>query len=148
MSASDPPQAVYDTIVLPTDGSEAAADAGRHAFSHGDRYDATVHVLSVVELAGGLGPGDRDEAAIDRRREERVAAVDDLAETAPSSVDVETAVKVGSPSRVISEYAVEVDADLVVMSTHARSGAGRFLFGSITERVIRDGDVPVLAVQR
>jgi nucleotide-binding universal stress UspA family protein len=34
------------------------------------------------------------------------------------------------------------------MSTHARSGIGRFLYGSITEQVIRDGDVPVLAVQR
>ena len=39
-------------------------------------------------------------------------------------------------------------ADFVVMSTNARSGVGRFLYGSITEQVIRDGETPVLAIQR
>lgn len=143
--------AVYDTVLLPTDGSAAAADAAAHAFSHADRYDAAIHVLSVVELSGGLSTAGRDDAELDRRRREREAAAEELVTEAGGVVDesaVTTAVEFGSPARAIAGYAAEVGADLIVMSTHARSGAGRFLFGSITERVIQDGDVPVLAIQR
>lgn len=140
---------MYDTILLPTDGSEAAADAAAHAFSHAQRYDATVHVLSVVELSGGLGTAGRDSERIERLRDERASAAADLIEEVnQDGAEVQTAVEVGSPARVITQYAARTGADLIVMSTHARSGAGRFLFGSITERVIQDGDTPVLAVQR
>ena len=40
---------MYDALLVPTDGSEAATDAAEHAYSLGERYDATVHVLSVIE---------------------------------------------------------------------------------------------------
>ena len=140
---------MYDTILLPTDDSEAAVDAARHAFSLAERYDATVHVLSVVELSGSLDIGDRDTERIKQRKTERAAAAEAVVDAvAHEGVTVETAVEAGSPARVITDYAARVQADLTVMSTHARSGAGRVLFGSITEQVIQDGDVPVLAVQR
>jgi len=139
---------MYDTVLVPTDGSPAAGDAAAHAFSHGERYGATVHVLAVVELPGGLALAGRDDEKLDRRRRERADDAAALADDAPDGVTVETAVEFGAPARAITEYAAETGADLVVMSTHARSGAGRFLFGSVTERVIQDGDTPVLAVQR
>jgi nucleotide-binding universal stress UspA family protein len=140
---------MYDAILLPTDGSEAANDAAIHAFSLAERYDATVHVLSVVELSSVPGTAGRDRAELDRRKRDRAAAAERLvAEFAPDDVSVVTAVEVGSPARAITEYVSEAGIDLVVMSTHARSGAGRFLFGSITDRVIQDSDAPVLAVQR
>jgi nucleotide-binding universal stress UspA family protein len=140
---------MYDTILLPTDGSEATTDAARHAFSHAERYDATIHVLSVVELSSGLGTAGRDEEKLDERRRERTATAERLVEEhAPEGVEATVAVEFGSPARVISEYATEVDADLVIMSTRARGGAGRFIFGSITEQVIQAGETPVLAVQR
>ncbi|MFB6173601.1 MAG: universal stress protein [Halobacteriales archaeon] len=140
---------MYDTILLPTDGSEATTDAAAHAFSHGRRYDATVHVLSIVELSGGLGAAGRDEEKLDRRKRELLDTAERLVEEhAPESVETTAVVEVGSPARVITEYATEVGADLVVMSTRARGGAGRFLFGSVTEQVIEAGDTPVLAVQR
>ena len=139
---------MYDTIVLPTDGSEATTDAAAHAFSHADRYDATLHVLSVVELASGLGTAGRDQEELDRRERERTNAAKGILEGAEGDVDATIAVEFGSPARVITEYAAEVGADLVVMSTRARSGTERFLFGSVTEQVIQSGETPVLAVQR
>lgn len=140
---------MYDTILLPIDGSEATTDAAAHAFSHAERYDATIHVLSVVELASGLGTAGRDQAALDSRRRERTATAEQLVEErAARGVDSTIAVEFGSPARVITEYATEVGADLVVMSTRARSGAQRVVFGSITEQVIQDSHAPVLAVQR
>ncbi len=139
---------MYDTILLPTDGSEATTDAAAHAFDLADRYDATLHVLSVVELSSGTGTAGRDQTAIDRRRTERTEAAERLLEDAPPTVDATVAVEFGSPANVIADYATDVAADLVVMSTRARSGAGRLIFGSVTESVIESGDVPVLAVQR
>ena len=139
---------MYDTILLPTDGSEATTDAAAHAFSHADQYDATIHVLSVVELSGGLGTVGRDQEKLDRRREERRATACRLVEEVRAPVDATIAVEFGSPARVITDYAEEVGADIVVMSTRARSGAGRFIFGSVTEQVIQASETPVLAVQR
>jgi nucleotide-binding universal stress UspA family protein len=140
---------MYDTILLPTDGSEATTDAAAHAFSHAERYDATAHVLSIVELSSGLGTAGRDDEELDRRRRERTEAAEALvADHAPDGIDVTVAVEFGPPARVITEYAETVGADLAVMSTRARGGAGRFIFGSVTEQVIQDGDTPVLAVQR
>jgi nucleotide-binding universal stress UspA family protein len=140
---------MYDTIILPTDGSEATSDAAAHAFSHAQRYDATIHVLSVVEVSSGLGTAGRDEEKLDRQRRKRTETAERLLEAhAPEGIETTVAVEFGSPARVITEYATAVGADLVIMSTRARSGAKRFIFGSITEQVIQSGPTPVLAVQR
>jgi nucleotide-binding universal stress UspA family protein len=140
---------MYDTILLPTDGSEAMTEAAAHAFSHGERYDATVHVLAVVELSGGLGTAGRDTDELERRERERTEQARQLiAEHAPESVDTTVAVEFGNPARTILEYTTEHGVDLVVMSTRAGSGARRLLFGSVTEKVAEEGHTPVLAVQR
>jgi nucleotide-binding universal stress UspA family protein len=140
---------MYDTILFPTDGSEATIGAAEHAFSHAERYDAAIHVLSVVELASGLGTAGRDEAALDERRAERVSAAERIvSETAPDGVEATVAVEFGSPARVITEYVDRNAVDLVVMSTEGRSGAERIVFGSITDEVLRRANAPVLAVRR
>jgi nucleotide-binding universal stress UspA family protein len=46
----------------------------------------------------------------------------------------------------IVSYAEANDIDLIVMSTHGRSGIGRWAFGSVTDRVLHTGDIPVLVV--
>lgn len=140
---------MYETILLPIDGSEAAADAAVHAFSHAKQYGGTVHVFSVVELSGGLGVGDRDTSQVEQLKAEQTENAERLIEqTAPDGVETKIVVETGNPARAITEYAARVQADLTVISTHARSGAGRFLFGSVTEQVIQNSDTPVLAVQR
>lgn len=140
---------MYDAILVPTDGSEAATAAAAHAYSLGERYDATVHVLSVVEQSESVSIVGRGEEKLATLREHGTDATRRIVEEARSrDVDAVGAVEVGDPARTILGYAEEHGVDLVVMSTHGRSGVGRFLMGSVTEQVIRDGDVPVLAVQR
>jgi nucleotide-binding universal stress UspA family protein len=102
----------------------------------------------VVELSSGLGTAGREERLARRKRDRTAAAEGLVEENAPEDVAATVAVELGSPARVIVECATEVAADLVVMSTPARSGAGRVLFGSVTGQVIQNGDTPVLAVQR
>lgn len=52
----------------------------------------------------------------------------------------------GNPAEAIVERAKEIDATMIVMGTHGRSGFRRFLLGSTAERVVRTATVPVLTV--
>lgn len=60
---------------------------------------------------------------------------------------VRTEERVGTPARGILDVARESDATLIAMATHGRRGWGRLLFGSVTEDVLRESPVPVLAVR-
>lgn len=60
---------------------------------------------------------------------------------------VNTLVAVGSAAEEIIKAAQEIKADLIAMSTHGRSGLGRWALGSITDKVLRESPVPVLTVR-
>ena len=60
---------------------------------------------------------------------------------------VKTRVAIGDAADEIIKAEGEINADLVVMSTHGRSGLGRWAFGSVTDKVLRGGKVPVLMVR-
>lgn len=140
---------MYDTILVPTDGSEAAMDAAKHAYSLAEMYGATVHILSVIEISESATIVGHGEEKLETLREQGTDSTQRIVDEALSlDIDAVGVVEIGNPDRTVLEYADEHDIDLIVMSTHARSGVGRFLMGSVTERVIRDGKTPVLAVQR
>ncbi|WP_276259361.1 universal stress protein [Haloglomus litoreum] len=136
---------MYDTILVPTDGSEAATAALDHAADLADEHDAEVHLLYVTEspaiaptpAAGGV------LEALERHGEE---IVDEAAERLRNR-RVHTAVARGSPHRAILDYAASNDVDLVVMGTHGRTGLSHALLGSVAERVVRLSPVPVLTVR-
>ena len=52
----------------------------------------------------------------------------------------------GYPGEKIIEFAVSVDADLIVMGTHGRKGLEKIVFGSVAEHVVRRSPIPVLTV--
>jgi nucleotide-binding universal stress UspA family protein len=62
-------------------------------------------------------------------------------------VIISTMVRTGNASDEVLKAAGEVGAELIAMSTHGRSGLRRLAFGSITDKVIRDSNVPVLLVR-
>ncbi|MFC7167686.1 universal stress protein [Halospeciosus flavus] len=79
--------------------------------------------------------------------EEGWEVVDAVADEADrSGLDVVDVVVQGRPHQQIVEYADEQDVDLVTMGTHGHSGLKRTILGSTTERVLRESNVPVLAV--
>ena len=141
---------MYDTILIPTDGSDVATTAGRYGLVLAERFDATVHVLSVVDpdrFATGA-VGDVDDLI--RRQRERLhdrawTVVDRLA--AESPVPTETHVVEGRPSAALASAIDDYGTDLVAMGTHGRSGVDRYLFGSLAERTLRTAHVPVIAVR-
>jgi nucleotide-binding universal stress UspA family protein len=132
-----------ETILVPTDGSDPAAAAARHARLLADALDAEIHVLSVVSGDGGRAPGSEDDRpAIDRAAERG----EDTARVAGDRVG-ETDVREGDPAEEIVAAAEAVGATLITMGTHGRTGVRRFVAGSVTEQVTRLADVPVFTVR-
>jgi len=66
---------------------------------------------------------------------------------AGSNIPVEDAVRTGIPHQEILQYASQQGIDLIAMGTHGRTGIERYLLGSITEKVVRLSDIPVLTVR-
>lgn len=144
-----PPHAIgreregYDRILVPTDGSPGATAAVERAIPVAERLGASVRVLYVIEGERGLPPiGDplRDEAI------EVVEAVADRASA--RDVSLTTHVQPGTPHEVINSFVSAYGIDLIAMGTHGRSGIRRYLLGSVTERVLRTSDAPVLTVRQ
>ncbi|WP_440764144.1 universal stress protein [Natronorubrum sp. DTA7] len=136
---------MFEHILIPTDGSDAARSAAKTGIDLAAEQDATVHVLSVVKPIhsdeGGV------EQAIESMRAARERTVAELAELAEAKGLVATTdVTVGVPVRKIIEYIEANDIDLVVMGTHGRTGVSRFLIGSVTEKVVRLSEIPVLTI--
>lgn len=62
--------------------------------------------------------------------------------------NVQTVVEVGDPSAKIVDYAKNQKLDLIVMPSHGRTGIGRYLLGSVAERVVRLAPCPVLILRQ
>jgi len=138
----------YDTVLVPTDGSDEVSRALGHALRTATDHDATVHALYVVDGRMLRAAGDEREtvaADLHGRGEDAVAAVAERAGEA--GVEAVTAIREGTPDVAIRDYAADVDADVVVMAPHGRTGRERLRsLGSVTERVVTDAERPVLVV--
>ena len=139
---------MYERILIPTDGSDHAVRAAEHAMALARAFDASVRVIGVVDIQGAAGPfnaGGVDDAFVETlqsQARESIEAVEALTDQR-----VETDIIDGTPANCIVEDAAEFDADLIVMGTHGRTGVHRYVVGSVTERVVRLADAPVLTAR-
>lgn len=110
---------LYESILVPTDGSEHATTALRMGTAVTERYGATLHLLAVLEdqLLGLLG-GESD------RESQAMALLEDGEATAnDAGVDeVVTAVESESVPTEITSYVNVAGIDLMVMGSHGRTG--------------------------
>ncbi|MFC6766407.1 universal stress protein [Natrinema soli] len=133
---------MYQDILVPTDGSDGTRRSLTHGLAIAERFDATIHALSVVP-EGPLGTLQTDEAIpAAERAVERIEA-----EATREGVDIVTAVERGVPHEEILAYADDHGIDMIVMGTQGRTGLDRVLVGSVTERIVRMADVPVVTVR-
>ena len=138
---------MFETVLLPTDGSDGATVAVDHVLDIAAAHDATVHILnvadttrdSVIQIQGDV---------IDVLEEEGEQIVRDAADRARQrGVTTVTEVLQGEPYSTILDYAELRDIDVIAMPTHGRQGLERLLIGSTTERVVRRADIPVLTIR-
>lgn len=136
---------MYDKILFTTDGSEAAEKALEHAISLAETYGAELHVLYVSDIRTQMGDPSM-EFLVDNLESIGKESVESIAGEIPSSVSTVTRVEPGVPHREILGYTEENEIDIICMATHGRSGIDRMLIGSVTEKVTRKSEVPVLTV--
>lgn len=140
---------MYDTILVPTDGSEGTVEAIEHALAMARTHGASVHALSVIDERKyeRLSDERREEVReLLRKRAER--AVDEV-QTRGEELDVtvDTAIREGTPSTAIFEYAAAAGVDAIVMGTHGEAAQDRRVkLGSVTQRVVEKTDLPVLVI--
>lgn len=164
---------MYENILYPTDGSEGAQAAMAHARELAETYDATIHLLTVIDTpqdiggmtaeteekgsqgmssnpsgdGGGMSSEGKSSGVVQAERKEHAQKAVEKAAESFESVETVTSVKTGAPYENIIEYIDANDIDIVVMGTHGRTGLDRYLLGSVTEKVVRMSDAPVVTVR-
>jgi nucleotide-binding universal stress UspA family protein len=103
-----------------------------------------IHVLPVVIPAdpGVVWTSIDDES---RRRHARLALQERLSDAKYQGVHLQ--VELGDPGHEIADYAQRIGAELIVVSSHGRTGLTRLLIGSVAERVVRLAHCPVLVLK-
>jgi nucleotide-binding universal stress UspA family protein len=144
---------MYDRILLPTDASAGMDQAIEHAIDAAERYDATIHILYIVDTdTYGSYSGDEYvhefeglESALEQAGEEAIEEVVSAADAA--GIETESIIRHGVPHEEILAYADEADVDLTVIGSKNRPGEYRRLLGSVAERVARMSERPVSVVK-
>ncbi|MCS6847468.1 MAG: universal stress protein [Anaerolineae bacterium] len=142
----------FKKILVPLDGSRFAEGALPYAkmlaeYSGGqiELLRIAVHPSSYVYVndpATLASLYDSDRAHCEEYLQKVAAGLQ-----ASTSLTVTTAVLEGPVADAILDRAEETNADLIVMSTHGRSGMERWLLGSVAEKVVRGAKIPVMLVR-
>jgi len=136
-----------EKILAPTDLSDLSALGIQYALelARGWGAELTVyHITDATELANYKAFSLDD--LIDRhKRSLRQFLGDRFADLLPL-VEVREKVEIGSPADMIVAEAEKEGSDLIVMSTHGRTGLAHLLMGSVTEHVVRNAVCPVFSV--
>ena len=140
-------------ILLPVDFSERSVHAQKYACALVEQFDAELHLLHVLQdiasivsdpvfgtpVFGRLQQDSRETV------EERLRAMFDPKWAEERHVVCATAQ--GTPFLEIIRYAKTNDIDVIVATTHGRTGLSRVLWGSVAEQVVRKAPCPVLVVR-
>ncbi len=146
---------MYRTIMVPTDGSGFDREAIRVALRIAEQSEAKiklVRVLSTGSLFGVAAASEGTAIAAEVVRSERDKALSELYALAAecrntSTAEISVDLHAGPVADVLEGYAQRHDIDLIVISTHARSGISRLSLGSVTDSLIRHTSIPVLVVK-
>jgi len=133
------------SILVPTDLSSLSRVAIEYAKEMAEERSARLHLLHVVQpppydpmIFPGVSVPTADTGNVVREAFER------FAEDWPDAVLHQ---REGRPHEEILEMASEIPSQLIVMSTHGRTGLSHALIGSVAEKVIRRSECPVLVVR-
>lgn len=146
---------MYRKIMVPTDGSGFDREAIRVALRIAEQSDAKVRLVRVLATGSFFGMAAAAEGtsvAAEIVQSERERALSELYALAAecrstSNADITVDLHAGPVADVLQSYARRNDVDLIVMSTHGRSGIARLSLGSVTDSLIRHTTIPVLVVK-
>ena len=156
---------MFNKILVSLDGSELAEAALPYAESLAKQYGAKLIIVEVLHESNmssamatapsaGMSlsyPVSSMTALRDQFKDE-IRVIEErmdglLARLRSEGIEAEWDVLHGNPADGILAAAKQREVDLIVMTTHGRSGLRRSVLGSVTDKVIRGTDKPVLAVK-
>ncbi len=139
-------------ILLPTDFSNYSAAATKYACELAARFNSELHLLHTLEhhltSTPTFGFGLDLPTFISESKaaaEKKLAGLIDAGWSAGRTVV--QSVSEGSPKVEIVRYAREANIDLIILSTHGRTGLSHIMLGSVAESVVRTASCPVLTVR-
>jgi nucleotide-binding universal stress UspA family protein len=141
-------------VLWPTDFSELSLRGGRYARVLCQHFGAELHIIHVVAPplspdVSLLVPTEPPVAVTEPELVEasRAALAKLVAEHFPGDEKITTNVFFGNPWPSICNYAEENEIDLIIVTTHGRTGLGHVLIGSTAERIVQHAPCPVLTVK-
>jgi len=143
---------MYKRILVPLDGSELSESIMAHVKAIAEGCGASeVVLLRVLEPLSSQVAAQTGDILTQNIEEIAKADAADYLSTVAGGLKQEiaglqTTVLWGKPADEILDYVGNKQVDIIIMSTHGRSGVSRWVFGSVADRVIRHSPVPVLVV--
>jgi nucleotide-binding universal stress UspA family protein len=147
---------MYKHLLVPLDGSTFAEAALTAALEIADKFESRITLIRILhteenvlidnpilqnaEVWAGIRQLETEEAQ--SYLNEKFIRLDE------QNYDVATCfVEAGSAAEAIIEQAAELECDLIIMSTHGRSGLGRFVYGSVASKLIRHATQPIMLIR-
>ncbi len=135
-------------IMITTDMSKDKEIIIREGLIVAKKMQADVELLAIINKNLDFMPADIGMAFADQweARKYMVQKELEVIKTAYPDVDIHIVVFVGDPQKAIIERAIEIEASIIVIGTHGRTGLSHLLMGSTAEYVIRHSPIPVLVL--
>lgn len=144
---------MFHKILVPTDGSEVSLVGALRAVPLAKLASATLAVVYVQDIYPFAGIGQSNVSGMEHyltaARAQGAAAIERISEAAKEAgVAIETLIAEDTqPARGIVSAAQTSGADLIVMSSHGRTGVARLVLGSVATKVLAMSPVPVLIIK-
>lgn len=136
-------------VLVPVDFSDCSKKALAYAVPFAKQFGAEIVIIYVVQPyppVPEMTAVDFD-AILTQARKGGEGELAKLRESITDDVTIKTVLRVGRPDLEIVRAADELNADLILLSTHGRTGLGRVFLGSVAEHVTRYAHCPVLTVR-
>ncbi len=126
-----------EQILVPLDGSKQAESVIPYAVNLASKFNSHINVLGV-----GIG---RKTRRVNRLLGDYISKI--ASELKTGNIKAEPVIRYGIAADKILDFTLEKTIDLIIMSTHGRSGITRWWMGSVAEKVISEATAPVLLVR-
>lgn len=155
---------MYQKILVPLDGSKLAESVLPHVelmakagvgevilTTVTERIDARSYKVQIAPASGTLPPLEpvvKMPAAVGKMQRQGERYLNRIAKgLTRKGINVRTSVLLGNPADEIQHLAEEEGVDLIIMSSHGRSGHSKWALGSISDKMLRASKVPMLLVK-
>lgn len=138
---------MFKKIVLAVDGSEHSVRSTQYAIELAEKFSGSIEVVYVVD--GDQSKADvlhfGDKHALDKMRIDKLSDVEKLMEN--SKIDHQFHILHGEPGPMIVQYVNDHHVDCVVIGSRGLNKFQTFLLGSVSHKVVKQVDCPVLIVK-